>query len=232
MVKNSSVNLGITLGDGFTILGGTTPRSLQVTSGNVVLTASGSNVFTFPTATDTLVGLVASQTLTNKLLSLSANSVATASLTIGVSGAAPTTLSTGQLWWNGTQLYFYNGTTSKDLLSGAGGGAVTVVTPSTNTVTFPTAGKNYTVKMTFSGTGTFSDVGYDAVLSASNANFVVSPNYEPWTTGIASWTIYVPTDQGSYMSSIVLTPTLVGRGWSSGTTTGFAATWGVPVQLA
>lgn len=44
-----------------------------------------------------------------------------ASINIATSGGTnPTTPSSGDLWWNGTNLYFYNGSTNKDLLAGGG----------------------------------------------------------------------------------------------------------------
>lgn len=42
--------------DGFQIAGGTTPRTLLLAGGDVNMTGSGSNTYTFPGATDTLVG--------------------------------------------------------------------------------------------------------------------------------------------------------------------------------
>jgi len=52
--------------DGFLIGGGTIERDLTVTGGNVTLTGGGSNTFTFPAASDTLVGRTSTDTLTNK----------------------------------------------------------------------------------------------------------------------------------------------------------------------
>lgn len=52
--------------DGFDIAGGTTPRKLTITGGDISATGTGSNVYTFPTSTDTLVGRASTDTLTNK----------------------------------------------------------------------------------------------------------------------------------------------------------------------
>lgn len=60
--------------DGYTLGGGTTSRNLTVTGGNVTLTGAGSNTYTMPSATDTLVGRASTDVLTNKDLTSSTNS--------------------------------------------------------------------------------------------------------------------------------------------------------------
>ena len=57
--------------DGFTIGGGTTERKLTLTGANITLTGSGSNTYTYPAASDTLVGRASTDTLTNKTINAS-----------------------------------------------------------------------------------------------------------------------------------------------------------------
>lgn len=67
MAKNPSTGLDITLNaDGFSVAGGTTPRTISVTGGNVSMSASGSNVYTYPSSTATLASLAGTETFTNK----------------------------------------------------------------------------------------------------------------------------------------------------------------------
>jgi hypothetical protein len=74
MVKQNSSGQDYTNAtDGFTIGGGTTERILTVTGGNPTITASGTNVYTMPSATDTLVGRASTDVLTNKNLNSSTN---------------------------------------------------------------------------------------------------------------------------------------------------------------
>ena len=76
MAKSSAVNLDITPNaDGYSIAGGTTSRTLTLTAGNVTLSAGGSNTYTMPSATDTLVGRASTDTLTNKSIDGSTNTI-------------------------------------------------------------------------------------------------------------------------------------------------------------
>jgi hypothetical protein len=69
MATNNSENSQfLNNADGFALGGGTTARTLTLTGGNATVTASGSNVYTMPAATDTLVGRASTDTLTNKTL--------------------------------------------------------------------------------------------------------------------------------------------------------------------
>jgi hypothetical protein len=65
MAKNPTTGLDITNNaDGAQISGGTTARILKWLGAAVTLTGSGTNVYTFPAATDTLAGLGTAQTFT------------------------------------------------------------------------------------------------------------------------------------------------------------------------
>lgn len=76
MAKSNSVNLDITPNaDGYSIAGGTTPRTLTLTAGNVTLSAGGSNTYTLPAATGTLVSRDSTDTLTNKTIDASTNTI-------------------------------------------------------------------------------------------------------------------------------------------------------------
>lgn len=68
MATNNAVNLKITNNsDGYDVAGGTTSaRKLTVTGADITLTGSGTNVYTFPAASDTLLGRASTDTLTNK----------------------------------------------------------------------------------------------------------------------------------------------------------------------
>ena len=73
MAKNSAVNLDITNNaDGFDISGGTTKRKITITGVNITLNSTqfilGSNTYTMPSSTDTIVGRSSTDTLTNKTL--------------------------------------------------------------------------------------------------------------------------------------------------------------------
>lgn len=79
MAQNNGANQDFTNNsDGYTLGGGTTERKLTVTGADMTLTGSGTNVFTFPGATDTLVGRASIDTLTNK--TMAANGSATMTL--------------------------------------------------------------------------------------------------------------------------------------------------------
>lgn len=61
--------------DGFKLAGGGTKRQLTVTGANVTLNGSGSNTYTFPASTDTLVGRSSTDSLANKTISLASNTL-------------------------------------------------------------------------------------------------------------------------------------------------------------
>jgi len=78
MATNNSANNSYTNNaDGFSLAGGTTPRTLTLTAGNVTLSSGGSNTYTMPAATGTLVSRDSTDTLTNKDLTSSTNTFPT-----------------------------------------------------------------------------------------------------------------------------------------------------------
>lgn len=89
--NNSNNNQFTNNADGFSLAGGTTARTLSLTAGNVSLSAGGSNTYTMPAATDTLVGRASTDTLTNKSISFSTNT-----LTLPMSGSATNYVSTDE----------------------------------------------------------------------------------------------------------------------------------------
>ena len=95
--NNSNNNTYTNNADGFALAGGTTARTLTLTAGNVTLSAGGANTYTMPSATDTLVGRVSTDTLTNKDLSSTTNTFATSALGYAQILADITTTSTTQV---------------------------------------------------------------------------------------------------------------------------------------
>lgn len=74
------------------------------------------------------------------LLHIGAPTTSHASLRLTASAAVnPSAPNSGDLWWNGTNLYFYNGSSNTDLLSG-GGGATSIVNSATLASTNTTVG--------------------------------------------------------------------------------------------
>lgn len=66
---NTAINLSTTNNaDGFDVAGGTTKRKITVTGADITLTGSGTNTYTFPAASGTLVSRDSTDTLTNKTL--------------------------------------------------------------------------------------------------------------------------------------------------------------------
>lgn len=63
MARNTTINLDVNpQSDGFIIGGGTTKRTATFTGANMTFSGSGTNVFTFPGATSTLLGISATAT--------------------------------------------------------------------------------------------------------------------------------------------------------------------------
>lgn len=121
MAKSNSVNLDITPNaDGYSIAGGTTPRTLTLTAGNVTLSAGGSNTYTMPAATGTLVSRDSTDTLTNKDMSSFTNIFPTTGATTNSVTTAQTTTSTSftDLATSGPAVTITTGTKALVVVSG------------------------------------------------------------------------------------------------------------------
>jgi len=116
-------------------------------------------------------------------------------------------------------------------VGGAGAGA-SVVTLAPQAMTFPAAGRNYSVAANFSAAGVFADIGFQPVLIPNNVALVASPNYALWTLGGAAWTIYLPTGAAYGTGPVTLSVTLVGRGWTGASATNVAAAWSGPTMIS
>lgn len=69
MAKNNTANQDYTNNaDGWDLTGGTTKRKLTVTGGDITMSGSGANTFTFPSSSQTLVGRTSTDTLTGKTI--------------------------------------------------------------------------------------------------------------------------------------------------------------------
>ena len=115
MAKQSSVNLDITNNaDGFDISGGTTPRKLGITGGDVTIAGSGSATVTFPTTSTTIAGLGITQSF-SALQSFSAG-ISASGATFSGNLSAPNIMNS----WNGSTgaVTFTNYVTSFNGLTG------------------------------------------------------------------------------------------------------------------
>jgi len=76
MATNNSINSSFANNaDGFTLGGGATPRTLTLTAGNLSLSAGGSNTYTLPAATGTLMSRDSTDTVTNKSVDAASNTI-------------------------------------------------------------------------------------------------------------------------------------------------------------
>lgn len=96
MAKQSSVNLDITSNaDGYDIAGGTTPRKLTISGGDIAMVGGGSAVLTFPSTTGTIPNVANSSNLTGAIIN-GGNSTG-AALTIGSNDAFGLNLETNNV---------------------------------------------------------------------------------------------------------------------------------------
>ncbi|MFQ5492568.1 MAG: hypothetical protein ACE5DX_00190 [Candidatus Dojkabacteria bacterium] len=123
----NTLHIGTSTSDEGTVSYDTTANNLLIDStGNLVLLNGGGNV-----------GI--GTTTTNAFLDITAPTTASAQLNLSPSIAVdPSAPVDGDMWYNGTNLYFYDGSSNTDLLAGGGstlftdGGAVTYLTSTTD----------------------------------------------------------------------------------------------------
>jgi hypothetical protein len=234
MATNNSSNQQFTDNtDGFSIGGGTTSRSLSVTSGNVSVTGGGSNTYYFPINSDTLMGLASTDTVTGvktftSKINAAASTTTAASLNIPA-GTAPTTPLAGDIYYANSHLYAYIGSTAFPLdvvsLSTQVTGTLPIANGGTGSVT-----QNFvdlSSSQTIAGVKTFSSPIAGSVTKRVVSLTAVSSTYTPniSTTDIslinspsANFTIANPT--GTPTDGQQLTFRI-----ASGST-GYTPTWG------
>lgn len=158
--------------DGFSLIGGTTPRTLLLTAGNVALSAGGSNTYTMPSATDTLVGRASVDTLTNKSISAASNT-----FTFGTSSQA--NAGTG----GGTMYYINLGGVKMLWMQTTASTATT-----TYTITFPTS---------FFSTVQSVTAGYAGQSGTTTGAYIVISSIS--TTGFSYYSGTNPATGSSFM---------------------------------
>lgn len=100
MINNSSNQQYQNNADGAQLGGGTVTRILKWLGADITMTGSGTNVYTFPSANDTLVGRASVDTITGK----KTFNTATGGTTINfAAGSAPTSPVEGDMWADSTQ---------------------------------------------------------------------------------------------------------------------------------
>jgi hypothetical protein len=213
-----------TAGSGGIYVPGSATTSLNFIANNaipILFANSGTERGRFDASTGNL--LLGTTTNGNGFLTTAANTTTTASLKLNASaGVNVTSPTTGMLWWNGTNLYFYNGSSNVDLLAGGGSG---LADPGSNGILkrtalnttavasagdFPTLNQNTTgTAANLSGTpalptgttATTPSAGDNSTKLATTAyidGLVSSGTYTPTITGTANITSTSP-NSASYI---------------------------------
>lgn len=163
-IQSSTVaNIGNSLGD--IGLYGHTGKTVQLGSNNGHITL-GNNGSTGDINLNSIDGI----NLTGKLF---ADVATTAHSSLNIpssSGTNVTSPTSGDLWWNGTNLYFYNGSANKDLLSG-GSGTVTSVGLSSPNKTISVASSPVTTSGVITADINWTDVNLIANINSGGINW-------------------------------------------------------------
>jgi hypothetical protein len=165
--------------------GGLTNSSVTIGSTAVSL---GATVATFAGVTLTAPTFTGTTTHTGGKIMAAVAAAGYASINLAAAGLNPTTQVTGDLWVNGTTLYYYNGTTNINLSSGSaanlsGGGTNTVVYQSSaGTTAYLTASDYGTMVSSAAGLPSWTTPAA-GVLYAANATTVPSYTTTPTLTG-------------------------------------------------
>lgn len=132
MPQNSS-NIDFTKNaDGYTLKGGTTKRGLTLTGGDVTITGTGANTFTFPSASDTLVGRTSTDTMSNKTITFAAGTAGQAPLTLTSTATLETTPGGGEVNYDGKAFYACPAASSRGVLPAMYTATVQAATTLTN----------------------------------------------------------------------------------------------------
>ena len=136
MATQNSINLKVTNNaDGYDVSGGATPRKLTLTGADIILTGSGSNTYTFPSSTSTLLatdgalsaltGTITSTVLGNSTIYIGTTGIALNRATATLNLAGIGTLGVGAITSSGTLTLGANNITSTGSLGATGAGKLT-----------------------------------------------------------------------------------------------------------
>lgn len=230
---------GITMNSGGTSTWTNTAGGLTIstaTSGTLALNSAGAlNLTSAAASTVTLANVMDSlnfdsntlsiDALNNRIgigtnapsaaLELAASTVSAASLQIN-SGTAPTVPNDGDVWYDGTHLYFHNNTTDRDLL--AGGGYSTIIDESTSltqrsSLAFLGAGvtcqdNNGQTECTISagGAGPWTDGTGISYLTDAAEDFAVggSTLASPFSVDVSNSIVRIGLGSGSYNGTLAM----------------------------